>query len=400
MLKDIAAGVTDGVLAVDQDRLLRRVSDVVRLIDATEPRHTPVLLLSGEIDTTTSDGRLRAHILAGVAEHESGKKSERERRQRDQAAAKGLYQGGRRPFGYAGKAHRERDLRMVPGVTIVPEEAKVIREIAKRYLKGESLNRIAHDLNERGVQPTGSDEWTVTTLRSLIGSPRLAGLRVHRGEIVGQAEWKPILTMEQHAAIVEKVGNVRRTRGGRPETALLSNILRCSLCGSGMVHGTRSGGGRRYTCFAAPGHKGCGRMAIEASKTEAFITELVLTALDGSEVPKPIDTGRSRDAELADIADRETNLSRLYAAGELGQHEWAEARKTLRARKRTLGNAPTQRKPPAVLWGRRSVRKAWPDLSQAERREVVGFVVESIDVSPASVPRWDSARLADPVWRI
>ena len=393
LLDDVRVGTVDGLLAVDQDRLLRRVSDVVRLIEATEERHTPVLLLSGEIDTTTADGKLRAHILASVAQHESGKKSERERRQRDQAAAMGLYQGGRRPFGY------ERD-----GVTIRNDEAKVVREIAKRYIKGDSLNSIAVDLNARGVKPSGSPEWRVTTLRSLIGSPRLAGLRVHRGEIVGTAEWKPILTLEQHGAIVERLGDVRRTRRGRPETALLSSILRCGLCGCGMVSGTRrlaSGNtGKRYACFKAPGHAGCGRMAIEATQTEAYVTELVLTALDESDIPKPVDTSRSRDAELADIAEREQTLAHMYATGDLTQGEWTEARRTLKARKSALGNHREVRKPPAILWGRKSVRKAWPDLSQAERREVVSFVIESVEVFPASASRWDATRLADPVWRI
>ena len=284
------------------------------------------------------------------------------------------------------------------------DEAKVVREIAKRYIKGDSLYSIAVDLNARGVKPSSSPEWRVTTLRSLIGSPRLAGLRVHRGEIVGTAEWKPILTLEQHGAIVERLGDVRRTRRGRPETALLSSILRCGLCGCGMVSGTRrlaSGNtGKRYACFKAPGHAGCGRMAIEATQTEAYVTELVLTALDESDIPKPVDTSRSRDAELADIAEREQTLAHMYATGDLTQGEWTEARRTLKARKSALGNHRDVRKPPAILWGRKSVRKAWPDLSQAERREVVSFVIESVEVFPASASRWDATRLADPVWRI
>jgi site-specific DNA recombinase len=393
LLADARVGTIDGVLAVDQDRLLRRVSDVVRLIEATEERHTPVLLLSGEIDTTTADGKLRAHILASVAQHESGKKSERERRQRDQAATMGLYQGGRRPFGY------QRD-----GVTVRKDEAKIVREVARRYLKGDSLYSIAVDLNARGVKPSSSQEWRVTTLRSLIGSPRLAGLRVHRGEVIGAAEWKPILTLEQHGAIVERLGDVRRTRRGRPETALLSNVLRCGHCGCGMVSGTRklaSGNtGKRYTCFKAPGHAGCGRMAIEATQTEAYLTELVLAALDESDVPKPVDASRSRDAELADITEREQTLAHMYANGDLTQGEWAEGRRTLKARKLALGSRQAAQKPPAVLWGRRSVRNAWPDLSQAERREVVSFVIEMVEVAPASASRWEAARLADPVWRI
>jgi site-specific DNA recombinase len=389
MLADLRAGVVDGVLAVDQDRLTRRLSDLGKLLEVCEARNASVLLLSGEIDSTTADGRLRAQILGSVAEHESAKKSERELRQRDQAARQGRYQGGRRPYGYDSD-----------GVTVRKDEAKVVREIARRYIRGDSLHSIALDLNRRELKPTGSEQWRVTTLRSLIGSPRLAGLRVHRGEVIGVAVWRPILSMDEHAAIVERLGDVRRPRTGRPETAVLSNILRCSRCGCGMVAGTRSGGGRRYTCFQAPGHKGCGGMAIEATKTEGYVTELVLAALDDSEIPKPSNSNRERDVELADIADREQVLSRMYASGELAQHEWVAARRELGRRRDALGALVIARRPPTILFGRRSVRRAWPDMSQAERREVISFVVDSIDVLPAAVPRWDPARLADPVWRI
>src|SRR3954451_19113046 len=58
MLADLNDGMIDGIIAVDQDRLLRRVADVVVLIEACQERKTPIVLLSGEVDTTTADGVL------------------------------------------------------------------------------------------------------------------------------------------------------------------------------------------------------------------------------------------------------------------------------------------------------------------------------------------------------
>src|SRR5260370_41631732 len=107
-----------------------------------------------------------------------------------------------------------------------------------------------------------------------------------------------MLTLEHHGAIVERLEASKRPQGGRPETALLSNVLRCSRCGVGLVIGVRAGGGRRYRCYSAPGQAGCGRLTIDADPTDEYVTQLVLAALDSSDIPKPKKSDRPRDAEL------------------------------------------------------------------------------------------------------
>jgi site-specific DNA recombinase len=389
----IEAGECDGVMAVDLDRLVRQVRDISSLIEVCEPRAVPIVLASGELDTSTADGILKAHILAAVAENEGRKKSERQRRRNERSAREGTpHAGGKRPYGYDSDR-----------VTIREDEAAIIRDLAKRYLAGESLNALTGELNDRGIAPSASKAWGVTSLRALLGSRRLVALRTYKGEVVGPATWPAILTIDEHAALVERLGtNIKRPRAGRMETALLSGMLRCSLCGNGLVHGS-SKGRHRYYCQRGPTRAGCGRISIDGRATDDFVTEMVLTALDGSNIPRPNATGaRVRERELADILERESNLSGMYARGDLSQHEWMSAREALQQRKRAHGAAASLRKPPAVLYGRKSVRRAWGDMSQAERREVVSFVVEAIDVAPASASarRWDSSRLSDPLWRI
>src|SRR5438552_2151635 len=71
LLADLQSGAIDGVVAVDQDRLARRLSELGRFIDICEKTGALLVLLSGEVDLTTADGRLRAHILGAVSENES-----------------------------------------------------------------------------------------------------------------------------------------------------------------------------------------------------------------------------------------------------------------------------------------------------------------------------------------
>ena len=120
---------------------------------------------------------MTARVVGAVAGAESEHKSERIRRQREQAAAAGRFHGGRRSFGY------EAD-----GVTVVEAEAVLIREAAGRFLAGESLREIATDFNEREIPTASGGTWGVSSLRSVLSGPRAAGRRVFRGEDVGDAE--------------------------------------------------------------------------------------------------------------------------------------------------------------------------------------------------------------------
>jgi DNA invertase Pin-like site-specific DNA recombinase len=149
LLSDIETGVVDGLAARHLDRLLRRVTDLERVLDAIETRSTavPVVFVeASEIDLTNASGRLIARILASVAANESEIKSERVRAARRREATSG------RPHGRLGYGYD-------PDGLIVPEEAEVIREVADRVLIGDSLRSIAADLNARLVPTPGDGRW-------------------------------------------------------------------------------------------------------------------------------------------------------------------------------------------------------------------------------------------------
>jgi site-specific DNA recombinase len=71
------------------------------------------------------------------------------------------------------------------GDEIKPVEAEPIKEAAARVLGGESIRSIAVDFNDRGIRAVGDGRWALSTLRRVPVSPRIAGLREHKGEVVG-----------------------------------------------------------------------------------------------------------------------------------------------------------------------------------------------------------------------
>ena len=221
MLADIEAGEVDAVIAYHQDRLTRQPAEFETFLATCQRagvRHFTTV--TGYTDLGQDDGVMVMRIFSAVAKNESDSKRRRIRRKNDEKAAKGLpHVSGERPFGY------DRD-----GVTVREDEAQVIRTVADRFLAGESLVSLAGWLQQEGVKTsTGTNDWRTPTLRGVLLSPRNAGLRVHRGEVVGPAVWPAILTDTQHAQLVAKLTDpARRTlRTATPLPAHRAAALRC-----------------------------------------------------------------------------------------------------------------------------------------------------------------------------
>src|SRR5207244_10259727 len=106
---------------------------------------------SGDLDLSTSNGRAMARITAALGQLEAEETSERGKRQKRQAREKGKWNGGRRPFGY--------ELASGGGLTLVPEEAALIKEATARIIAGESLNRISSDWGDRHIKTVSGAGW-------------------------------------------------------------------------------------------------------------------------------------------------------------------------------------------------------------------------------------------------
>ncbi|WP_164701262.1 recombinase family protein [Modestobacter sp. KNN46-3] len=205
MLTDLADGLRDAVICYHVDRLTRRpveLEQFVATVDAAGVRQ--VRFVSGDMDLGTGDGLLIGRIMAAVAANESAAKSRRMRRKWEQNAAQGVPHGGSvRPFGY--EADR---------LAIRPEEAEVIRQLVARYLAGESLRSLCTWLADEGVPTVTGREWRTPTLRGLLRSGRIAGLREHLGEVVGPAQWQAIIDPADRdrvlAHMAERVASGRR----------------------------------------------------------------------------------------------------------------------------------------------------------------------------------------------
>jgi hypothetical protein len=100
-----------------------------------------VRFVVGDTDLSTGDGLMVVRILAAMAANESATKSRRVKRKIEQNAAAGLPHGGWvRAFGFAEDK-----------MTVIESQAAVIRQVAERFLAGESLRSLATWLEDNEI---------------------------------------------------------------------------------------------------------------------------------------------------------------------------------------------------------------------------------------------------------
>lgn len=393
MLGDLAAGHVDAVVAWHPDRLYRDMRDMEDFIDAIEKAGAQVrTVTAGTVDLATASGRMTARVGAAVARHESEHKAERIRRKMAELAEAGKSTGGPRTFGYGTDHYSVRE-----------EEATLVREAAERALAGESLRAIARDWNERGI-PTvrGAPGWTYQSIHRMLGSPRLAGLKTHHGEIVGPAAWPAIIDRETHERL-----KIRLKPKGRPapkvRKRLLTGIIFCGRCGTRLytkVTSRRRGSDRvrtpLYSCVSEPGRgqgTACGRLAVVAEPVDEEIGSQVIAALTGPGLAHAISAFTGEDSvrtelsvRLVEDQERLDELAEEYADGHLTRSEWKAARKRLFSRLEDAQRKLARLEPTSVLTelanSTEKLRTRWDANDVLWRRALVEAVVERVDVAP------------------
>ncbi|MET7933806.1 recombinase family protein [Streptomyces sp. NPDC005322] len=194
------------------------------------------------------------------------------------------------------------------GTVIVPEEAVIVREIFTRYLDGVSPVRLAKELYERGEKTAEGRSWSAPRVRDVLDSRQVAGIRVFRGEEVGDGEWPAIIDRGMWLEVRERRAyRAAKLADGKqpPRFYLLRGVVTCTACGG--IMGGSGGSGAKYVCnrrthrLDAPR---CNRV-VSAPILEEFVCEAainLLERLDLSEAPTPSEL--SEEDRAAVEADR------------------------------------------------------------------------------------------------
>lgn len=401
MLADLTDGICDAVLVYHLDRLTRRPVELEHFLEViVSARVSHVRFVANGMDLATGDGYLMARMLAAFAAEESTAKSRRVRRKLDEVAASGKPHGGYlRPYGY------ESDK-----ITVRDSEAAMLRQVVARFIAGESLRSLCVWLDAEGVTTVSGGPWRTTTLRAVLASGRIAGLREHRGQVVAPAIWQSLISTNDRDRVLARLAEMKLTTRRTPQRYLLSGMLRCGRC-NGTLFASPRAQSRRYACVSGPDHGGCGRTTITAEPLEQLITDAVLYRLDTPELADALAGRATADEQAAVVADalaadraQLEELTDLWSSRQIDATQWLRAKRPIEDRihhnERQLSRATHTE---ALIGLDRGValRTQWKELALSRQVAIVRALLDHATIRPGTrgAQRLDPNRV-EPAWRL
>lgn len=441
MLAALREGEAECVLAWHTDRLHRSPAELEEYIDVCGPAGIPTRTAkAGDLDLSTATGRMIARQLGVQARYEVERMIERSRRARDQKATHGEYAGGPRPFGYEEDGLTPRTLECRPcgrrgpkgftpqqhcdacdavdqfsrdlvcqncsekdTLTVVyhcvrcdtaatfadGSEAALIRDAGPSVLAGASIGSLTSAAVEAGVKTSHGKNHR--NLRAILMRPRNAGLLLHRGEIVGRANWMRLMdepVWRSMVAVLEDPSRIPSAPNTRKH--LGSNIYACLVCGATLKASSKSNGrGGRTRAVYRCREKDC--VTRNLADLDDYVQLVFLARLQREDAAElllhredPVDV-RAIQKDMRAARATLDDLAAALGAGEMDRQEWLAARAPARRRLEDAEarmSSAVQANPLAELVGAPDPVAAWNALDLSRKRAAIDFAM-SVGVGPA-----------------
>lgn len=247
LLSDCRAGKIDMVIAKSITRLARNTVTLLETARELKSLEIDIYFEKENLHTLSSDGELMLTLLASFAQEESRSASENVKWRIRKRFEQGLATGGE-AFGYRfedGTFH------------IVPEEAKIVKQIFADFLSGMGRIAIARKLNRQKIPTKHGNAWNANTLHRILRNEKYIGdlllQKTYRPDHIGKKDVKncgemPMYYVENsHEAIIDretfrqvqqelerraqKYSPISQPSGPYPFTSL----IRCGLCGKHFI---------------------------------------------------------------------------------------------------------------------------------------------------------------------
>lgn len=247
MMDDIASGKDQisYVLVFKLSRFGRNAADVLKSIQTLLDYDVDLVCVEDSIDSSTQGGRLTLAILSAVAEIERENIRVQFMAGRLQKMMEGGWAGGPAPFGYRNKNGK---------LTVEPGEAESVRLIYAKYLEPDmKLATVVRWLNDHGYRRISRGSpcpYNRDFAARVLDNPFYCGKivyyrRTNRGmdeqnqrkEITVRGKQEAIIPEEMWDRVQEKRKQmaVHYEKDEPDRISMLSGLVKCPLCGAGMV---------------------------------------------------------------------------------------------------------------------------------------------------------------------
>lgn len=241
LLSDCRSGLIDMVITKSISRFARNTVTLLSSVRELKELGINVFFEDQNINSISEEGELMLTLLASQAQEESLSCSENCKWR----IRKGFEQGQPSTCTMLG-------YRLVNSeITLVPEEAEIVKEIFDLYLSGYGMQKIVNTLNERGVRTEKIHCWYMDTVRNILRNEKYMGdLRLQKSlsenhltkhQVINEGQLPQFYITDNHEPTVSRAvfaavqKEVQRRaeihKYGSGAKSVFTGKIQCSICG-------------------------------------------------------------------------------------------------------------------------------------------------------------------------
>lgn len=200
----------DALVVLKADRIHRKLKNLLIMIeDNLQPNGVAFISITENFDTSTGQGTLFFQMMGSFAEFERGIINERTKSGRVKTALNKQYAGGGPPYGY----------RAVNNELIVDEfAAGVVKRIFSEYAQGDSMSRIATNLNKNRIaNRKGRVDWSRQIINYMLRNSIYIGIysydgKIEKNGIQNKGQVQPIISKRLWNRVQKQLPSSKRQR--------------------------------------------------------------------------------------------------------------------------------------------------------------------------------------------
>ena len=361
MIRDAKAGVFDFIITKEISRFSRSTLDSIRYTQELLDYNVGVFFQNDNINTLDTDSEFRLVIMAGVAQDEIRKLSERLKFGFRQAIKNGHVLGNDKLYGYDKKDCV---------LTVNEEEAEIIRIIFDLYGNQRLGTRtISKRLMELGYTSREGNAFNTLTIRHILENPKYKGwycgnksqsvdYRTKRNILLDESEWVTYPDPSIPAIVPEELWNRANVLYKRRREEMKSHSsgvsfhnrypysakIYCEEHGTTFhrqVIQTKKGQQEVWQCkvYRSHGRAACSAPQIHSCDLDLILSDIFKELVRDKEkiidslvtvltnIPKEVDYGKLRcqvENEMDDLEQKKNRLLDLSIAGALTVEEFKE----------------------------------------------------------------------------
>lgn len=280
LIKDIKQNKYTHLICYRLDRISRNVADFTNTLEILNKYNCSFISIKEQFDTSSAIGRAMMNISATFAQLERETIAERIKDNLRELSKTGRWLGGPPPLGYKSIEVENTDTegknRKRHILQIDPSEIDTVKLIFKLFLQYKSYQRVSRELESMGIRSRKGRLFSRELVKQAITNPvyviadkklfdflkdkgaelykenkfnnRFGAMPYNRrkknGSFSEMCDW--IVSVGEHEGVISsdmwiecqlikaEIGNKASNRQGTSNIALLSGLVVCDICGSGM----------------------------------------------------------------------------------------------------------------------------------------------------------------------